>query len=66
MPLLDNSSISDITNVLEEIVRQRRCIRFLHADTDAAEIAGCGKKLKECVDNFMVGSLVVIRCLTDP
>ena len=66
MPLLDNSSISNITNALEEITRQRRCIRILHADNDAAEIAGCGKKLKECVDSFVGGSLVVVRCLTNP
>jgi len=32
-----NSSISNITNALEEITRQRRCIRILHADNDAAE-----------------------------
>jgi len=65
MPLLDNSSMSSITNALEDIARQRRCIRILHADKDAVEIAGYGKKLKECVDNFMVGSLAVIRRLTD-
>jgi len=66
MPPLDDSSISSITNALEEIARQRRCIRILHVDKDATEVAGYGKKLKECVDNFMVGSLVVIRCLADP
>ena len=66
MPLLDNSSISDITNVLEEIARQRRCIRILHADNNAAEIAGCRKKLKACIDSFVVGILVVVRRLTDP
>jgi len=59
MPLLDHSSMMDITKALEEIVRQRRCIRFLHADKDAADIAGCGQKLKQYVDNFLVSCLVV-------
>ena len=66
MPPLDNSSMTDITKALEEIVRQRKCIRFLHADKDAGDTAECGRKLKQCVDNFVVGSLVVVRCLNDP
>jgi len=61
MPLLDNSSMRDITSALEEIVRQRRCIRYLHADKDAAEIVGCGQKLKQYVDDFLVSCLIIIN-----
>jgi len=66
MSILNDSSIGDVTKTLEEIERHRRWTRFLRADEDAAEIAGCRQTLKQCVDNIMVGSLVVVRCLNDP
>ena len=55
-PTWDYSSIDEITDELEQIRRKRACLRFLHANRDAAEIAGCAQTLKQCVDNFLVRS----------
>jgi len=47
-------SIKEITRDLEQIPRQRRCVRIFHADQHAGEIAGCVEKLKLCMNGFLV------------
>jgi hypothetical protein len=58
-----NSSIDDITDALERVLRQRGLLRVLHADKDVDEIASCVQRLMQCVDNFLVGRLVIISYL---
>ena len=66
MPMYDDSSIDDITDALEQIKRKRAFLRCLQADKDAGEIAGCSQMLKQCIDNFLVGDLLVVRCPSAP
>jgi len=54
-----NSSIDDITRPLQPIKRQRGLISVFHAGRNAAEVAGCAQKLKQVVDGFMVGDVIV-------
>jgi hypothetical protein len=69
MPTRDNRSISEITDSLELIARQRGFLRCLHADRDAGEIAGCVQRLKQSIDSFLVGgdrsTLEIELCLND-
>ena len=50
----DNRSIREITRDLEQIPRQRRCVRIFHADQHASEITGCVEKLKMSMNSFVV------------
>jgi hypothetical protein len=54
-----NSSIDDITRALQPVKRQRGLVSVFHASRNAAEVAGCAPKLKQVVDGFMVGDVVV-------
>jgi len=54
-----NSSVDDITRTLEPVKRQRGLVSVFHAGKNAAEIAGCAQKLKQVVDVFLVGNVVV-------
>src|SRR5882724_9196353 len=49
-----NRSIKEITRDLEQIPRQRRCVRIFHADQHAGEITGCVEKLKMSMNSFVV------------
>ena len=55
----DNSSIDDVTNTLERVKRQRILIRILHTNKSAAEVVVCVQNLKQSVDGFLVGDLVI-------
>jgi len=54
-----NSSIDDITGTLQPIKRQCGLVLVFHAGRNAAEVAGCAQKLKQVVDIFLVGNVVV-------
>ena len=54
-----DSSIDDITGALQPIKRQRGLVSVFHAGRNAAEVAGYAQKLKQVVDGFMVGDVVV-------
>jgi len=54
-----NSSIDDITRAVRPIKRQRGLVLVFHADRNVAEVAGCAQKLKQVVDGFVVGDVVV-------
>ena len=65
MPTGDYSSIDEITDSLEQIVRKRAIVRCLQANRDAADIAGCAQTLKQLIDNFLVGNLAVVSRMSD-
>jgi hypothetical protein len=60
MPTRNHSSINEVTDALEQIVRKRALVRFLRASRDADEIAAYTQTLKQCVDNFLVGNFAAV------
>ena len=52
--MFDHRSIEEMVSSLEQVTRQRKYLRYLHADRDAGDIAGCIQKLKQMIDSFLV------------
>jgi hypothetical protein len=59
---LNDSSIGEMNGALERIKQQRTFTRALHADGDEAKITTCVQKLKQDIDNFLVGNHIVFGC----
>ena len=56
----NNSSIDEINGTLQRMKQKQTFARAIRADDNEAKITTCAQRLKQDIDNFLVGNHIVV------